>query len=183
MKKLFTFLAAVIFTLQMSGQTGIANSFNIIYDTWGAFELELVANISLGAGSNCPHLDSVTQIISNDTIFIETYYLHNDTYIGFACEEVDTIWANYNTAISTIVVCAHITMDTTQTQQGPVVIMEFQTSCETNSIFSTAITDQNQPKTLLKVTDVLGRKSKETKNTPLFYIYDDGTVEKRIIIE
>jgi len=36
---------------------------------------------------------------------------------------------------------------------------------------------------LLKITDILGRKTKPTNNTPLFYIFDDGTVEKRIIIE
>jgi len=36
---------------------------------------------------------------------------------------------------------------------------------------------------LLKVTDLLGRETKGTKNEVLFYIYDDGTVEKRIIIE
>jgi uncharacterized protein (DUF779 family) len=41
----------------------------------------------------------------------------------------------------------------------------------------------NTEKTLLKVTDVLGRESPYKKRTPLFYIYDDGTVEKRIIIE
>ncbi len=35
---------------------------------------------------------------------------------------------------------------------------------------------------LLKIVDVLGRESKPKKNTPLFYIYDDGTVEKKIII-
>jgi len=35
---------------------------------------------------------------------------------------------------------------------------------------------------LLKVTDLLGRETKET-NQPLFYIYDNGTVEKRIVIE
>ena len=35
---------------------------------------------------------------------------------------------------------------------------------------------------LLKVTDILGRETK-AKNQPLFYIYDDGTVEKRIVIE
>jgi len=35
---------------------------------------------------------------------------------------------------------------------------------------------------LLKVTDLLGRETKQT-NQPLFYIYDDGTVEKRIVIE
>ena len=36
---------------------------------------------------------------------------------------------------------------------------------------------------LLKVTDILGRETKGTKKEPLFYIYDDGTVEKRITIE
>ena len=33
-----------------------------------------------------------------------------------------------------------------------------------------------------KVTDLLGRETKQT-NQPLFYIYEDGTVEKRIVIE
>ena len=38
-------------------------------------------------------------------------------------------------------------------------------------------------KVLLKVTDLLGRETKGTKNEPLLYIYDDGTVEKRITID
>jgi hypothetical protein len=38
-------------------------------------------------------------------------------------------------------------------------------------------------KQLLKIVDVLGRESKPNSNTPLFYIYSDGTVEKRIVIE
>jgi predicted extracellular nuclease len=36
---------------------------------------------------------------------------------------------------------------------------------------------------LLEVVDVLGRKIKYYTNQPLFYIYNDGTVEKKIIIE
>ncbi len=36
---------------------------------------------------------------------------------------------------------------------------------------------------LLKVVNVIGRENKETKNEPLFYIYDDGTVQKKIILE
>ena len=50
---------------------------------------------------------------------------------------------------------------------------------------STAITNfKNTKKTLVKIVDVLGRTStaKQT-NTPLFYIYDDGSVEKKMIIE
>ncbi|MGB2458239.1 MAG: hypothetical protein ACPIA4_04300 [Flavobacteriales bacterium] len=38
-------------------------------------------------------------------------------------------------------------------------------------------------KRLVKIVDVLGRESKEIKNQPLYYIYDDGTIEKKIIIE
>ena len=45
-----------------------------------------------------------------------------------------------------------------------------------------AIQEQTTNKELLKVTDLLGRETKQT-NQPLFYIYDDGTVEKRIVIE
>jgi len=32
---------------------------------------------------------------------------------------------------------------------------------------------------LIKITDVLGRETKGTKNEPLFYIYDNGTIEKK----
>ena len=36
---------------------------------------------------------------------------------------------------------------------------------------------------LIEVVDIFGRVVIKSKNQPLFYIYDDGTVEKRIIIE
>ena len=44
------------------------------------------------------------------------------------------------------------------------------------------IGEHAKDKELLKVLDLLGKESKQT-NQPLFYIYDDGTVEKKIIIE
>jgi len=46
-----------------------------------------------------------------------------------------------------------------------------------------AIEEQSTNKKLLRTIDVLGRETKGKKNQPLFYIYDDGTVEKRIVIE
>ena len=42
---------------------------------------------------------------------------------------------------------------------------------------------QNTDRQLFKIVDILGRDAKGKKNQPLFYIYDDGTVEKRIVIE
>ena len=38
-------------------------------------------------------------------------------------------------------------------------------------------------KKLLKKVNVLGKQTKAKTNTPLIEIYDDGTVEKKIIIE
>jgi hypothetical protein len=40
----------------------------------------------------------------------------------------------------------------------------------------------NNEKEIIKITDLIGRESKQT-NQLLFYIYDDGTIEKKIIIE
>ena len=38
-------------------------------------------------------------------------------------------------------------------------------------------------KNLIKVVDVLGRETKPKKNTPLFYMYENGSVEKKIVVE
>ena len=49
---------------------------------------------------------------------------------------------------------------------------------------ATSVSEININKKLIRVTDVLGRRIQEVnENQPLFYIYDDGTVEKKIIIE
>lgn len=47
----------------------------------------------------------------------------------------------------------------------------------------TGIQEYIESNKLLKIINILGRESKGTKNEPFFYIYDDGTVEKHIIIE
>ena len=41
----------------------------------------------------------------------------------------------------------------------------------------------NTERALVKITDMLGQETPYRRNTPLFYIYNDGTVEKRIVIE
>ena len=56
-----------------------------------------------------------------------------------------------------------------------------------NININTIVTNIDKPmilsEKLLKIVDVLGRETIENTNTPLFYIFDDGTVEKRIILE
>ena len=55
------------------------------------------------------------------------------------------------------------------------------TACQT-ICGTTAIQEQTTNKELLKVTDLLGRETKAT-NQLLFYLYNDGTVEKKVVIE
>ena len=52
-----------------------------------------------------------------------------------------------------------------------------------NNCSGTGIEESTTNKEFLRTIDVLGRETKGTKHEPLFYIYDDGTVEKKIIIE
>ena len=48
---------------------------------------------------------------------------------------------------------------------------------------STYINEITTDKELVKIVDQLGRETKGRSNSPLFYIYNDGTSEKRIIID
>jgi Leucine-rich repeat (LRR) protein len=57
-------------------------------------------------------------------------------------------------------------------------IAVFSTSCNPSSI-----SEVNIKKRLIKVVDLFGRQVARESNTTLFYIYDDGSVEKRIILE
>ena len=46
-----------------------------------------------------------------------------------------------------------------------------------------AISEININRRLIKIVDLFGREAVKQCNTTLFYIYDDGTIEKRIVIE
>ena len=51
-----------------------------------------------------------------------------------------------------------------------------------NVVTSVGIKELTTKKKILRITDILGRETKQTNQT-FFYIYDDGTVEKKIILE
>jgi endonuclease/exonuclease/phosphatase family metal-dependent hydrolase len=54
---------------------------------------------------------------------------------------------------------------------------------EVDAVISTIHNLENSDKNIIKIVDILGRETKPKKNTPLFYMYDDASVEKRIIIQ
>ena len=48
---------------------------------------------------------------------------------------------------------------------------------------TSSIKEYSTKKELIKITDLLGKETNGAKNQPLFYIYDDGTVEEKITID
>ena len=59
--------------------------------------------------------------------------------------------------------------------------IEVEVPCENNV---TAISDiAKSNKELLRIIDVLGREAKVNSNQTLFYLFNDGTVEKKIVVE
>jgi hypothetical protein len=60
----------------------------------------------------------------------------------------------------------------------------FSENCNNDCSSSLDITElNNTPKQLIKIVDLLGREAPFKPNTTLLYIYDDGTVERKMIIE
>lgn len=69
---------------------------------------------------------------------------------------------------------------------GPLGIVESIYEIDSSIIIicpQTNINEIKKDKKLLKIVDVLGRNSNKNNNTVLFYIYSDGTLEKKIIIK
>jgi len=99
---------------------------------------------------------------------------------SFGVYPLDTSWYNYSFS-STITRAYPLTMYFVYVVNiGGSVI---DTCILTYNSTLTAITDINvsSNRKLIRIIDVLGRQNKGTKNEPLFYIYDDGTLEKRIV--
>jgi hypothetical protein len=60
--------------------------------------------------------------------------------------------------------------------------------CIINVVFTvtnvpTIVSEFNSERKILKITNLLGKETKSNRNELLFYLYDDGTVEKIIVIE
>ena len=98
--------------------------------------------------------------------------------------QFDSVWTSGNPNLT----CISVDDSIYSTNNWTVSIFSFpvidsQHYFSNNCSQPSAIQEHTTNKELLKVTDLLGRETKGTKNEVLFYIYDDGTVEKRIVIE
>ena len=73
-----------------------------------------------------------------------------------------------------------VTVDYYELGGGLAVVDQLNGLTSTSSI---NISEQKLERKLLTIKDMLGRKTKLKSNSILFYLYDDGTVDKKIIIE
>ena len=122
--------------------------------------------------------DSISYFNFSDNILLECMNLQN----GNNCfiSDLDT---NGNPSLSCIAIDTLPYNGCPQFNSPPIGL--FMNTCSNFSCGwnSTIVIENDEVKELLKVIDVLGREVNEKRNTPLFYLYKDGTVEKKIIIE
>ena len=132
--------------------------------------------------------------IFGDTVFLAAYY--SDREVGDSAKyRIKTpnnmIWESWNQVSSTVYNASWYYWKRLLPQNGPFGIWKFEIEFngqtyvhEFQYATSLSIEDENnKTKRLVLITDILGRETNEEGNMPLFYLYEDGTVEKKIIIE
>mgnify|MGYP002837795469 CR=1 FL=1 len=96
----------------------------------------------------------------------------------------DTIWQEYTYIFETQMAEEHITVTAEVDTNYYGVLIDHFVLTETEEPLTTGINELNgNNRKLLKIVDLLGKESKPKQKGLLFYIYSDGTVEKKIVIE
>jgi hypothetical protein len=137
---------------------------------------------------NCSLLDVTDVVINNTNMTIDIAVYNGDTmdahypFISYTIDDIgDTIQnGNINWFVMPAYPLSIYFTYTNLTGSNP----GDYTCILTYNISPTNISDiTGNKRNLVKITDMLGRDTKGANNQPLFYIYDDGTVEKKITLE
>ncbi|MBC8464625.1 MAG: hypothetical protein H8D62_03005 [Bacteroidetes bacterium] len=171
----------LFFTSQSKSQI-VDGGFSILSTTTDGIEIEVFAAFSFGYGPTCPELDSAIYYLDNNVLYINTYYDVSGYWPAAFCTRIDTLLLSH-TEFSSVILCSNATSDTTLSSPPEYVVVQEEAECDTLTLQSTSVVELSVNRKLLRIVDLLGRETPEKKKTPLFYIYDDGTIEKRVIIE
>ena len=120
--------------------------------------------------------------------YVEVGISNNDTTFGthlLTTPLADTSWQEYTYVFETQNSEEYITIQAglNGTINQSILLDNFVLT-ETEEPLTVSINETPQEeKKLVKIVDILGRESKAIKNTPLFYIYSDGTVVKKVFVE
>ena len=144
--------------------------------------LDVSQNINL-IDFECSFNQITSLNLSNNTALINLY-LDDNLLISLDLRNgnntsIDQFYVSYNTNLT----CINVDNVVWSTSNWLLIYEQIDAQHYfSNNCPPSAIKENTTIKKLLKVTGLLGRETKQT-NQPLFYIYDDGTVEKRIVIE
>ena len=135
-------------------------------------------------------IDDTTLTISAGQQTIDLSFnvpIANDMQLGISQGDLQTsgLYRNNSNADYPYDIASAINITSSSANTSPLSYYYFFYNIEVEVLcddISSGINTLNSNKKLIKCIDVLGRTNK-LSNTFLFYIYDDGTVEKRIIIE
>ena len=145
------------------------------FKTWIGDRLVWIDN---NLGGNCYEILGCTDPLAcNYDILANT----NDGSCHYNSSSYDTLVSNISISWNGIILTASGDYS---------VILYSSVGCDSiinlNFIFDPASAinyNSTNQKTLIKITDILGRETNGTRNKFLFYIFDDGTVERKIILE
>ena len=159
------FVSIDIEKIPFSEDIGVSSILNV---SNGTIQIEI-----LNSGVNDVNSFNVAYSINGATPISE-----NITSTLLSSSSMNYIFATpYTAPVGQIEICSW-------TDYSPDMQNNNDTACVTTTILGVDELDEaGSKKKILKLTDLLGQKTPYKKNTPLFYIYDDGTVEKKIIIE
>tara|TARA_B100001250_G_scaffold7256_1_gene6108 strand:+ start:840 stop:2024 length:1185 start_codon:yes stop_codon:yes gene_type:complete len=166
--------------------------------------IDPIASFSVNCPGNCissgNSYPSTIDMCQGDSIFLEGSFQTNtgsyyDTLLNInSCDSVVntnlTIWENtfsYDTlSVAESIVWNGMSLNVSGDYSVTLINLA---GCDSIvnlnlTVTTTGISDiADTKRSLIKIIDVLGQEIAYSKNTSLFYIYSDGTVEKRIILE
>ena len=133
--------------------------------------------------TNSPTLFCITKKGNFVTIGISHYNNQFETQL-LTIPLADTAWSKYNYVFETQNSEEYITIEVGLNDTiNQTILLDHFVLTETTEPLTTGINElSGMNKQLLKIVDILGKESKSKKGL-LFYIYRDGTVEKRLVIE
>ena len=116
----------------------------------------------------------VSFALGNDSVNFGTQILHTSSL-------PDSVWRKQTVVFQANDDYSYLSLLTTPTDTGWNGLLVDHIVLTTDT--ATSVQEYVQEPKLVRIVDMLGRETQPKKNTPLFYLFDDGTVEKRLVIE
>ena len=178
------------------------NYINTLIDTGLAEVMLLPYSINIASGSICNELsnNSIHSICDGDSVLVGIQTYTND---GFYIDTLNTIFGCDSIVHTNISINNNTYSYDTLSINIPIewngmpldvsddysIILINSEGCDSIANLNLTITTPvgilklNNKLKLVKITNILGQETPIKNNTPLFYLYDDGSIEKKVIIE